>query len=279
MNSTLKILLSAFFMAISISIAAHAAGEGGKLPPPVEWRIDGIPRQAIVLPAAGPASLPAPVLFVFHGHGGSMQKSAMKGFRELWPEAVTVCPQGLATRTGRDPDGRRAGWQQKVGDHDNRDVKFFDAMLTTLRENYHIDDSRVFATGHSNGGGFTYLLWGVRGSRLAAIAPFSAGAGGLRNAKPLKPLPVFHGAGQKDSIVPFENQMRTMKAVRAFNQCDPNGRPWAKAGTLVCTFYPSGQGAPFVSAVHQGAHAYPDEASALIVRFFKELPGAGSVQK
>ena len=59
----------------------------------------------------------------------------------------------------------------------DRDLKFVDAILKTLREKYKVDDRRIFATGHSNGGGFTYLLWAARGKELAAIAPVAAGAG------------------------------------------------------------------------------------------------------
>jgi len=56
-----------------------------------------------------------------------------------------------------------------------------------------VDQNRVYATGYSNGGAFTYLLWAARGDRFAAFAP-SAAVVGRPIARP-KPKPVMHLAG------------------------------------------------------------------------------------
>jgi polyhydroxybutyrate depolymerase len=50
------------------------------------------------------------------------------------------------------------------------------------------------------------------------------------------------------------------------NGCQDEGQAWAEG----CTLYPARNGAPFVSFVHSGTHKYPEEAPALIVRFFQE---------
>ncbi|MEI9864297.1 MAG: hypothetical protein WDN00_07025 [Limisphaerales bacterium] len=42
-------------------------------------------------------------------------------------------------------------------------MKFFDAVLARLKQDYKVDAKRIYCTGHSNGGGFTYLLWLARG--------------------------------------------------------------------------------------------------------------------
>jgi hypothetical protein len=57
-------------------------------------------------------------------------------------------------------------WQVRPGAQGDRDLAFFDAMFSWVRENYQVDTNRVYATGHSNGGMFTYLLWETRGSIL-----------------------------------------------------------------------------------------------------------------
>ena len=69
-----------------------------------------------------------------------------------------------------DPEGKRSGWQAAVGDHGDRDLRFVDAMLATLRAELPVDGRRVHATGHSNGGGFTYLLYAVRSADFASFA-------------------------------------------------------------------------------------------------------------
>jgi len=86
----------------------------------------------------------------------------------------------------------------------------------------------------------------------------------------LKPLPALHVAGEQDERVPFSSQQRTMEAIRRINGCAAEGTPWASSGTLVGTLYPSPTGTPFVSIIHPGGHKFPEEASALIVKFFKE---------
>jgi polyhydroxybutyrate depolymerase len=178
----------------------------------------------------------------------------------------------LPTVTPRDPDGKRAGWQHKPGDNKDRDLKFVDAILKTVREKYKIDDKRIYATGHSNGGVFTYLLWAERGQEFAAIAPSSGPAVALlqRKDRTIKPLPVLHLAGEKDETVPFETQKRTMDEVRKLLGCETEGKEWAKAGNLVGTLYPSKGATPMVTLIHPGTHRYPDEAPELTVKFFKE---------
>ena len=80
----------------------------------------------------------------------------------------------------------------------------------------------------------------------------------------------MHVAGEKDQIVPFEYQKRTMEAVRKLNGCEAEGKPWANAGEIVGTHYPSKTGTPFVSVIYPGTHTFPVDAPRLITKFFKE---------
>jgi len=210
----------------------------------VEWNVDRTIRRALVyFPSATNG---APIIFAFHGHGGTMSLAARKSrLHELWPEAVVVYPQGLPTRTPRDPDGTHAGWLMVPGPN-NKDLKFFDAMLETARRDWRTDTNRVYVTGHSNGGGFTYLLWGARGDSLAAVAPVAAAGGRLLRGA--KPCPILHIAGTNDLIVDFKAQERAVEAARKINSTN----------------------APVAFVVHDGGHTYPDDASEKIVAFFKQ---------
>jgi polyhydroxybutyrate depolymerase len=240
---------------------------------PVEklWTIDGTERKALVYLPASPEKAGAPVVFAFHGHGGTMQSASRTfAYHSLWPEAIVVYMQGLPTPGKVDPEGKLPGWQRIAGDQKDRDLKFFDAVLADLKKENTVDEKRIYATGHSNGGLFTYLLWSARGDVFAAVAP-SAGIS-IGGMKGLKAKPALHVAGEKDELVPFALQQRMMDAVRQLNSCDPQGQAWAKAGPLTGTLYPSKTGTPFVSLVYPGTHKVPPEAPALIVRFFKENP-------
>src|SRR6476619_5160074 len=110
-----------------------------------EWTIDGVVREGLVHIPAATAPKPYPLVFAFHGHGGSMQNAAtMFDYHHVWPEAVVVYMQGLNT-PGRltDPEGKKPGWQSSAGDLGDRDLKFFDAMLKSMRETYKVDEKRV----------------------------------------------------------------------------------------------------------------------------------------
>jgi polyhydroxybutyrate depolymerase len=234
-------------------------------PQRMEWMVDGLAREAVVYLPAEAGETAAPVVFGFHGHGGTAPHAA-RAYRihELWPEAVVVYMQGVPT-PGRlsDPEGKRTGWQHDPGDHGDRDLKFFDAVLATLREKHKIDENRVYATGHSNGAAFTYVLWAARHDVLAAVAP---SAGGSRSLRSCKPKPALHIAGENDPLVRFAGQQLVMSAIRAINGCEPRGQEWAQG----CTLYPSKTGTPVVTFIHAGDHKYPAEAPPLVVRFFKE---------
>jgi polyhydroxybutyrate depolymerase len=82
----------------------------------------------------------------------------------------------------------------------------------------------------------------------------------------------IHVAGEKDPIVKFAWQQATFTAVRRFNSCTEEGKPWAKEGVLDATIFASTKGAPLVTAIHGGGHEYAKGSTELIVRFFKENP-------
>lgn len=231
-----------------------------------EWTVDGVKREArVVVPADGPKRL----VFDFHGHGGTARHAAQRhALHAVMPDAVVVYPQGLNT-PGQltDPEGKKTSWQLQPGGQSDRDLKFFDAVLADLLKDHAIDPKRVYATGHSNGGGFTYLLWAERGDKLAAVAPVAAG-GGPRVLAKLTPKPCLHVAGENDPLVKFAGQRRVMAAARRVNGCDADGAPWEGMGTR----FASEAGADFVEVVHPGGHEYPEFAPKLIAKFFRQHP-------
>ena len=232
-----------------------------------EWTIDGVAREGLVYVPPKAKSEPTPVVFAFHGHGGRAAATARTfSVHTHWPEAIAVYLQGLNT-PGRltDPEGKRPGWQHSVGNMEDRDLKFFDAVLASLRKDYKVDDARIYSTGHSNGGGFTYLLWAARGDQFAAVAP--SGAAAAQSRELLKPKPVMHLGGETDPLVRFAWQQATIDFVRKLNECG-EGQPWD--GDKLCTLYPSKLNTPVVTYIHPGGHQFTSEAMPLVVKFFKE---------
>lgn len=248
---------------------ANAQAASGKVH---DFEVDAVKRQAIIVAPQSATSTPSPLVFAFHGHGGSgRQYLRSAAIHEAWPEAIVVYPDGLPTPGMTDPKGEKAGWEKNATDQGGRDLKFFDAMLAWLKSNYKVDAERIYSTGHSNGGGFTYLLWAERPSVFAAMGPSSAGPN--RSSPKLTPKPAIHIAGKDDTIVPFAIQERVMTMVRKVNACSESSTPW----DTNCALYEStsstpASGAPFVACIHPGSHKYYDQATRLIVKFFKEHP-------
>ena len=143
----------------------------------MNWTIDGVKREALVFapkPVPATTAVSHPLVFAFHGHGGNMQgASTQMHIQTIWPEAIVVYPQGVNRPSHVDTEGVQPGWQveanQANGNVGNQDLDFFDAMLATMHQKFTVDDKRVYSTGFSNGGVFSYLLWAERSKTIAAI--------------------------------------------------------------------------------------------------------------
>ena len=228
--------------------------------------IGGTQRQFYVYFPTTKDTKPNPLVFAFHGHGGNSRYSVSKfKVNKLWPEAISIYMQGLPT-AGQltDPKGEKNGWQGKEGAYEDRDLKFFDAVLKWVHSKAKVNDKQVFSMGHSNGGGFTYLLWNTHPDTFAAIAPFCAGGLAVRGKKP---VPVFHVSGRNDPLVNFAMQSRSLDFVRKLDECEPEGK---QIGQFM-TRFESKIGDPVVWYVHDGGHELPEDALTESVKFLKSF--------
>jgi polyhydroxybutyrate depolymerase len=257
----MKIRILIAFAMLGLAATSALAGQGKVM----SWTVEGVKRQALVFaPAPTTAAIKHPLVFAFHGHGGKMQgTSQLMHIQTLWPAAIVVYPQGLSSMSTHDPQGLRPGWQKEAGDNGDRDLKFFDAMLATMKQTYTVDDDRIYTTGFSNGGGFSYLLWAERGKTLAAIGEC---AGRLQDSTHLtQPRAFLAIAGQADTTDLFVWQQQSIEKAR---QADNATGPGQACGQN-CTFYPSTTQTPVKTFIHPGGHVYPAWAPAEVVKFFK----------
>jgi polyhydroxybutyrate depolymerase len=222
------------------------------------WMVDGVKREAIIYVPSSPPPGKLPLIFSFHGHGDDMENFQFVGLQNAWPDAIVVYFQGLPSR-----DGYR-GWQVEPGESGDRDLKLVDAALAALKKKYSVDDSRIYATGFSNGAHFTYLLWAARPSVFAAYAPV---AGRIKaTAMPKEPRPLFHVGGSRDAQVAFADQKAAMGIAIRVNGVDGTGKSCGDG----CTLYGAGTAAPVMTWIHPGGHEYPRGTSEKIVQFFHD---------
>lgn len=229
-----------------------------------QWTVGDLKRTGIVALPTVKSRAGAPVVLIFHGHGGTARNMARAlPIHTKWPEAIVIYLQGVPT-SGKlvDPEGRRAGWQSKPGELGDRDLALVDTVLAWAARTYDVDAKRIFAAGHSNGGWFTYVLWATRADRFAAFAPAAAVFGPMIEGA--KPKPALIIAGEKDRLVPFALQRRTMDAVIRLDQAEVKGEPWVGGA-----YMHQSPVADVVTYVHPGAHPLPADASDVVTRFFR----------
>ncbi len=241
-----------------------------------DLEVGGVARTAVVVVPASARrgedrAQPSPLVFGFHGHGGRAQGYARRtALHEAWPEAVVLYPQGLPTPGMTDPEGRLPGWEKDARDQGGRDLAFFDALLARAREVAVVDESRIHVTGHSNGGGFTYLLLQERGDVLASIAPSASaagrrmlGRGGVSN------VPVLHAGAPDDPIVKWTWQEATFEMLRRMRGCD-EGVAWD--GDPRVQQFVAPRGGDVLLFEHGGGHRQHPDLARVAVEFFKAYP-------
>lgn len=91
------------------------------------------------------------------------------------------------------------------------DKVFTTDLVNRIKDNYCVDESRVYASGHSNGGGFvgTLACSPGHGGQFAAFAPVSGAFytdvnGNDSCHPPRSPMPMFEFHGGSDPIISYD---------------------------------------------------------------------------
>jgi polyhydroxybutyrate depolymerase len=158
---------------------------------------DGLEREYILyVPASYNGNDAVPLLFNYHGMGGTAYKQMESGdFRSIADTAgfLIVHPQGTGMGI----------WNIGAGQAD--DIGFTEAMIDSITAEYTIDRDRVYATGKSMGGFFSIHLAGQLSGKIAAVGSVS-GTMTQRmydNSAPAHPTPFMQIHGTNDPLVPY----------------------------------------------------------------------------
>ena len=126
-------------------------------------------------------------------HGMNQDAEYQKGMLSIESVAdtakfVTVFPNGIDKR-----------WDIR-GD---RDLKFMEVLIDEMVKKYNIDRNRVYISGFSMGGMFTYHAMNKMADKFAAYAPISGYPmwGGEYTSS--RPVPIIHTHGTTDDVVRF----------------------------------------------------------------------------
>ncbi len=156
-----------------------------------------------------------PLVFVFHGLGSNMYEVQYQSAFDAVADANNfIVAYPMATLIGGDIQWNM--WADDVPGHAGLgipdatdDVIFTDDMIDWFCANHHVDAGRIYSTGFSNGGDFTYLLSLQRPGTFAAFAPTSADLHGDESymnqmlGNSFTPVAIYHVHGDPDSVVEY----------------------------------------------------------------------------
>ncbi|KAK4686350.1 polyhydroxybutyrate depolymerase, partial [Tremellales sp. Uapishka_1] len=164
------------------------------------------------VPADYNASCSHPLVLSFHGADGTSTKQerlsqlSTDGLKIGGLPILAAYPQGVPNTTA----GHSATWYSApYANNTVDDVQFTKDILTDVSANFSVNPARIYASGKSNGGGFTaYLACRPDTSLIfAAFAPVSPAlypeSLAFSGCNPSRPIPLINSHGVVDQTIPF----------------------------------------------------------------------------
>ena len=198
---------------------------GGTNKMTINQTIDGnsVPRLVYIkTPQNLNSSLSYPIVFFFHGAGGSGQNFLQNNnLTELInsEEFIGIFPNGHSN------NGSNGGfWNLGSEPTTANDIEYVDLIIDQLATSTLIDTSKAYAVGFSNGAGMVNLL-GKSTSYFNAIAPlFSQQIISLKDLTPNKAMSVFQVNGDVDGLIPLNGGV---SSVGIFMSAQNSALNWA----------------------------------------------------
>ena len=100
----------------------------------------------------------------------------------------------------------------------DQDTKWMTQIIDQMYTDYKIDKKRVYLSGFSMGGMFTYHSMSKIADKIAAFAPTS-GTNVFGASKAMRPVPIIHPHGTNDDVLPYNNVEGFIKNYRDQFHC------------------------------------------------------------
>ena len=179
---------------------------------------DELKRSYYVFAPNNLSGIPLPVIFNFHGYGGTIDDYVEEAdLRELVnsKNCIVVYPQGSCLEGV-------PHWNAALPGADNKstadDLGFVEALIDQLDQDYLIDQDRIYACGYSNGGMMAYALACYRSDLVAAIGSISGVILDTSGScTPNRAVPVIKLHGTDDPVLPFNGDANWNSAQSAID--------------------------------------------------------------
>lgn len=140
-----------------------------------------------------------PMILNLHGGGGNIDSMAdMTDMNRTSDKYgfIVVYPEGTIEKVlGKSLGSWNAGTIKKILAID--DVGYISAVIDDMKTKYHIDETRVYVTGISNGAQMSYKLACELSNKITAIAPV-ASQGAFTTCSLTRSVPTIHFHGTED---------------------------------------------------------------------------------
>jgi polyhydroxybutyrate depolymerase len=163
---------------------------------------------------------------IIHFHGYSSNSTIDKDFTKWMPVADTagflvVYPDGLTDISGYEYWNVGWSWEPNTDD-----VSFVSALIDTIHARHNIDESRVYASGFSNGGFMCYMVAAGLSNKITAVGSVSGGMSPVvfDTVTPPRAVPIIEVHGTADALVPYDGSTTTFASVNT----DTMVHFWAK---------------------------------------------------
>ena len=195
----MKKILSLLLLAVAIPFAMMAQSEN--------LTVNGTSRHIITY-APKELGTQRPLLIACHGYNQSADY--LKGFAKF--ETLADTAKFVVVYA----DGLNKAWDISG----TSDLKFMETIIETMYSRYQISKKKVYLTGFSMGGMFTYYAANKMADKIAAFAPVSGYPMGGPNASASRPVPILHTHGTSDEVCGFSSVQSHINAWVKFNGCN-----------------------------------------------------------
>ena len=215
------------------------------------------------------------LIFGWHPWGGSAMQVASGGYYGLVKEAkgsaIFVAGEGL------DFGGNGKGW----GNENGQDIALLDALLERLRSQLCIDESRIFSTGFSFGGMFSFAAGCSPTSMMRAVAPMAGNTSVAGCQSGTRPVAMMGFHGTEDTVVAIDGGRKGRDAFVKRNKCTEQTMPttptWCDVAgqsyqPCTCVSYQGCMdGYPVVWCEYKGPHMQAPNSGASLWSFFSQF--------
>lgn len=198
MKKLLTILISVMSVA-SVSAAMTAKWE--------KIKVNGLDRDMkVYVPKDTPSG--APLVIACHGMN---QSADWHDSNSKWAAVADTAKFVLVF-----PEGIDHGWD--LGG--SKDVDFICAIINKMEQDNNISTGRVYLTGFSMGGMFTYFCANRIADKIAAFVPVSGYPMWDKTASSSRPVPILHVHGTGDDVCNFSGVQPTLDNWIKRNKCN-----------------------------------------------------------